>query len=76
MNPLTLKALAIVTVSGFTGWLLMKGLSPSTDELKKKLPEGNPVAYTQSQKDAQKLMDALRAAADNPQPIYKTWKKE
>ncbi|PIK54384.1 putative ubiquinol-cytochrome-c reductase complex assembly factor 3-like [Apostichopus japonicus] len=76
MSSRSLVAVALISLSGFGGWLLMRGISPSTEDLKKKLPEGNPVNYSQSQRDAQKLMDALRAAADNPEPIYKTWKKD
>jgi len=67
-----LLSLGILGASGGVGWVLMKTVSPTREEMLKILPESDPEVMKESRKRSQEWMDAIKAAAENPNPIHMT----
>ncbi|XP_071490858.1 uncharacterized protein [Diadema setosum] len=71
-----LLSVGIMGGSLLGGYILMKSVTPDPDELLSRLPEADPEKMAESKQRTKELMAALKAAAENPHPIYKTIKRD
>nr|XP_054759599.1 uncharacterized protein LOC129265656 [Lytechinus pictus] len=69
-------SIGIMGGSVFGGWVLMKTVTPDTEELVKRLPEADPEKMAESRQRTKDLVAALKAASESPHPIYQDVKRE